>query len=92
MNITVIIQKGPHKLNCDDAALIGNEVYDEGVHRIQPEMPCIVAVADGVGGNQGGKEASRFVLCFLGDVADIANQPAENLQALLQNCNTALLS
>lgn len=92
MNVTVQIQKGPHKQNCDDAALIEHDVYGEGIHRIQLEMPCTVAVADGVGGNQGGKEASHFVLRFLGDATDIANQRAEKLQVLLQDCNDALLS
>lgn len=92
MNVTVQIQKGTHKQNCDDAALIGKNVYGEGIHQVQLETPCIVAVADGVGGNQGGKEASHFVLRFLGDATDIANQPAEKLQVLLQDCNDALLS
>ena len=92
MHITVIVQKGPHKQNCDDASMIGNNIYGEGVHQIQREIPCVVAVADGVGGNHGGQEASHFVLNFLGDVVDIVNQSAEKLQVLLHDCNAALLS
>lgn len=92
MNITVMVQKGPHKQNCDDAALIEHDVYGEGIHQIQLEMPCIVAVADGVGGNQGGKEASHFTLNFLGKEADAERKDTETLQALLQDCNAALLS
>lgn len=92
MHITVIVQKGLHKQNCDDAALIGNNVYGEGIHQIQCEMPCIVAVADGVGGNQGGQEASRFVLDFFGSEANIESQSAEALNMMMQDCNAALLS
>lgn len=92
MTITVMIQKGPHKPNCDDAVLIGNVVYDEGIHQLQVEKPCIIAVADGVGGNRGGKEASHFVLNFLGKEAIVEDKSNEKVQAVLQDCNSALLT
>lgn len=92
MTITAMIQKGPHKQNCDDAALAGSVVYGEGIHRVQFDMPSIIAVADGVGGNQGGKEASHFVLNFLGKEAIIEDKSNEGMQAILQDCNSALLS
>lgn len=92
MNITLRIQKGPHKQDCDDAALIEHDVYGEGIHQIPLEMPCTVSVADGVGGNQGGKHASHFVLHFLGEETNSEDQNADALNALLQDCNAALLS
>lgn len=91
MNITLLIQKGPHKQNCDDAALVGSVVYGEGIHRVQFDMPCVIAVADGVGGNQGGKEASYFVLNFLGNEPIVEDKSNEEMQAILQDCNSALL-
>lgn len=92
VDIVLQIQKGQNKRNCDDAALIGNAVYGEGVHQVQLEEPCIIAVADGVGGNQGGKEASHFVLNFLGKEAIIEDKSNEEVQAVLHECNAALLS
>lgn len=91
MNIVVDIKKGPNKYSCDDAVLIGNKVYGEGIHQIRLEAPCLIAVADGVGGNQGGKEASHFVLNFLSQNVNAENYDANLLQKLLQDCNDALL-
>lgn len=34
MQITVQVQKGPHKQVCDDAALVGSYLIDEGIHAL----------------------------------------------------------
>lgn len=70
---------GQHHTVSEDTILVGDIVFSDDLQCIDiPEHGCI-AVADGVGGNQGGADASQFVLgrlsAFRGnDVAvEIAN-------------------
>lgn len=61
MKVYAITQKGVNKVTCDDRILIGNNLMCEG------QFCCflktgIVAVADGVGGNNAGDIAAQFVL------------------------------
>ncbi len=65
MVITSLVAKGKNKILCDDAALIKNMILcEEGVTTEADDNGCI-AVADGVGGNAGGHDASQFLLNFI---------------------------
>lgn len=53
---------GKHHAVSEDAMLAGNTVYSAGLYTVDMPEHGWIAVADGVGGNRGGAEASRFVL------------------------------
>lgn len=91
MQITVQVQKGPHKQVCDDAALVGSYLIDEGIHQFDDMMPSIIAVADGVGGMKGGREASHFVLSYLSNTEQLASKSADELTGIVNKCNNSLL-
>lgn len=60
MNIIAITRKGPSKVENEDRIVIGKNLLAEG--NIQASFSSgIVAVADGVGGNNAGAVASHFV-------------------------------
>ena len=92
MQITVQVQKGPHKQVCDDAALVGLHLIDEGIYQFDDAMPSIVAAADGVGGMKGGREASHFVLSYLSNTEQLANKSADELAGIVNECNNSLLN
>ena len=60
MNIMAITQKGPNKAENEDRIIIGKNIIAEGVFQTQL-VNGIIAVADGVGGNNAGAVASHFV-------------------------------
>lgn len=67
MKITYQVKIGVDKKECEDHALIytkGNTPLIENNTQgsVEITLPAIVAVADGVGGNPGGFDASKFVL------------------------------
>lgn len=61
-DIWVKIKKGQHKSSCEDAVLVGPKILEPGFHHFDEDLPGFLAVADGVGGNNGAKEAAYFVL------------------------------
>ncbi|MBE5837972.1 PP2C family protein-serine/threonine phosphatase [Butyrivibrio sp.] len=61
MQVSVGVSIGIGKNQCDDTALVGQEVINNQSYSFETDGYVSVAVADGVGGNKGGKEASLFV-------------------------------
>lgn len=62
LKISVGVKIGIEKIECDDTALIGTTLINNDNLFLDIEKPVCIAVADGVGGNKGGKEASIFVM------------------------------
>lgn len=60
MNIIAITQKGPNKVENEDRIILGKNIVAEGVFQTQL-VNGIIAVADGVGGNNAGAVASHYV-------------------------------
>lgn len=60
MNIIAITQKGPNKTQNEDRIIIGKNVIADGIFQTQ-FINGIVAIADGVGGNNAGSVASHFL-------------------------------
>lgn len=60
MNIIAITQKGPQRAENEDRIIVGRNTIAEGIFHTQLENG-IVAIADGVGGNNAGAVASHFV-------------------------------
>lgn len=60
MNIIAITRKGPHRVENQDRIVIGKNLLADG--SIQTSFSSgVIAVADGVGGNNAGAVASHFV-------------------------------
>ena len=83
MNIIAVTQKGPQKIENEDRVVVNKTILSSGV--LQTDFTGgILAVADGVGGNNAGAVASHFVAMKLTYLAE----PSE---AALTAINQALL-
>ncbi|MGI5906776.1 MAG: PP2C family protein-serine/threonine phosphatase [Candidatus Pararuminococcus gallinarum] len=73
MNIIAITRKGPSKAENEDRIVIGKNLLSEG--NIQAAFSSgIVAVADGVGGNNAGAVASHFVAQTLTSIDEASQE------------------
>ena len=73
MNIIAITQKGPNKVENEDRIIVGKNIIAEGIFQTQ-FANGIIAVADGVGGNNAGAVASHYVASQL----SVLNTVSEN--------------
>lgn len=62
MKVTYCVKRGKNKDKCDDSALIGFDVVNNNSGQIEVCGKSRVFIADGVGGNAGGYEASLYVV------------------------------
>lgn len=62
MKITISVKRGIHKITCDDSAAVDNIICNDNKCSVDKKDCHFVGVADGVGGNAGGKEASLYLL------------------------------
>lgn len=62
MEITISVTRGIHKITCDDSAAVDNIICNDNKCSVDKGECYFVGVADGVGGNAGGKEASLYLL------------------------------
>ena len=64
MKVFSYMEKGSGKSVSEDTILVGDGILKEGFYTMDGVFSC-VAVADGVGGNAGGRDASEYVAsCF----------------------------
>lgn len=89
MKITVGVKKGIEKNQCDDTAVVGCNVINDDYYEYEGAIPIIVGVADGVGGNAGGKEASTFVANKLKDMEGIPDR--EHFKEAVLRINNELM-
>lgn len=99
MKVSCQIKKGAGKEQCEDHALIclpGNmessRVLNEFRGAFEFAAPCLLAVADGVGGNPGGNEASGFVLRELLRRSGEVRDDEKALEDLARSLNRDLVS
>lgn len=105
MKIACQIVRGPEHAECEDHALVcqpgnpaGSQVLNVFRGELTAEIPGVFAVADGVGGNPGGHEASGFVLRDLMEKAKDLKLSSEDkeaektLQELIHTLNGDLVS
>lgn len=90
MEIFAKIKAGHGRTLAEDIAYFNGKIIDTAYSSLDvKELQCI-AIADGVGGNAGGREASQFVMKYLAD-----NLPAifdeSVLRGLFSNLNNDLL-
>lgn len=62
MKITISVKRGIHKITSDDSAAVDNIICNDNKCSVDKGECYFVGVADGVGGNAGGKEASLYLL------------------------------
>jgi protein phosphatase len=84
MKVTYQVKIGINKIECEDHALIYTQddthlIINNTQGSIDINLPAIIAVADGVGGNPGGFDASKFVLTEISklDFEEIFNTDIE---------------
>ena len=87
--VSYCIERGKNKRQCDDSALIANQVLNETSGEIVIETPYWICLCDGVGGNAGGKEASLFVCRELS--ASRVPTGVDDTRVIFTQINTGLL-
>ena len=85
--IYLATQKGINKDDSEDAVLIGNEVICDAVGEYVIPQAGFICVADGVGGHNGGRTASHYVLNALSESDPMPGQ----LRNTVLQINTDLL-
>jgi serine/threonine protein phosphatase PrpC len=88
-NISAFTHPGTKRLINEDNILVNGVYLNEGEIHITEKTNCVCFVADGVGGNLGGKFASQFVLEKIKLIDEISNT---DKNSVLQNINSELLS
>jgi len=91
VKVTALVKTGIGKEICDDSVFNGeNIISQDEVIEIEKVEVSWFAVADGVGGNAGGNEASRFILEYVLENYTLGNEEY-TLINLLQNANEELI-
>ncbi len=85
--VYIASQTGVRHVHGEDAVLVGSNVYTETQETAAVPESGFICVADGVGGNPGGAQASQFVLGSLANTSP----SAEDLRETLINVNTSLI-
>lgn len=79
MKVTYCVKKGKNKEKCDDSALISSYVVNDNSGQIEVYGKSGFFIADGVGGNAGGDEASLYV------VNAVKNINSEDIDTIKKN-------
>lgn len=104
MKIAYQVQIGQDKVNCEDHALIRTTKKSYFLNctkgELEVSLPCVITVADGVGGNPGGYDASKFVveeiakyfengICF--DSTEIKDFTESDITTTIKKINSKLV-
>ena len=90
MQVWITVNAGSHKSVCEDAAVLGSQVVQDAILRLQNHLPLRVAVADGVGGNAGGALASQYVAEAVANT-DFSQWAEEEIRQFARQLNENLL-
>lgn len=91
MRAFLSVEIGIDKHDCEDTAIFNGESVSNRSTYINADTLQCVAVADGVGGNAGGKLASTFLTNRFSQT-DFSQFSAEDLRQFVNNVNTELIS
>jgi protein phosphatase len=92
MNIISFMQKGLTKLESEDCSLIGDVICIEGNYETNLAAPFVVSVADGVGGNPGGCDASHFIIEGLMGFKEYDEITVQKIRTFILQINADLVS
>lgn len=90
MKICIGISMGRGKIECEDSAFCDEMVFDTGIHEVDADAIRCLGVADGVGGNAGGRLASYFVAQKLTQT-DFSSMTQEDIRLFMTELNNELL-
>lgn len=90
MIISSIVKKGTNKENCDDTVLINHHLLNDDCIKIEDEPFCCVFVADGVGGNKGGRDASQYLLNHI-EPSELEGKDDNEVIQYFENINSELI-
>lgn len=91
MRITIAVSKGTNKANCEDTAFCNGTINDKDVRIIETDTLTAIGVADGVGGNAGGRNASRFIASQI-SATDFLKMGQSEIKEKLLSFNDELIS
>ena len=89
MIVTAGVKSGIRKQTCDDTAIVNATVINDDYYECQTDDVSIVGLADGVGGNAGGKTASMFVAQQLSKM--VFHEEAEEVKKQILHINDDLI-
>ena len=90
MKITGCVLLGNNKNECEDTALFNESLINNQMVSINEEVLRCVGVADGVGGNAGGRIASRYVAHQFSQT-DFSQMTEFDIRQLVDKVNTELI-
>ncbi len=91
MKICLNVGIGCGKAECEDIAVFNNTLVSDKTILLDSDMFQCVGVADGVGGNAGGRIASRYIAHQLSQ-ADFLSMTQHDIQAFVTDINVNLIS
>lgn len=78
MRIVALTQKGPNKKENEDRIIVGKTILDDGFLCSNVDEG-IIAIADGVGGNNAGAAASNYVASRLSKLMEVSIEQFESI-------------
>lgn len=90
MKVYVSVTAGTKKI-CEDSAFVNNSILTDSCNEFTLDNFCCVGVADGVGGNAGGRIASRYIAHQFGQ-SDVSRMTKDEIRVLVDNINAELIN
>lgn len=91
MRITIFISSGNDKYECEDAAFCNKLLVDNRIMEYDSSMLSCIGVADGVGGNIGGRIASRYIAHQFSQ-KDFSLMAESDIRQFVNKVNTELIN
>lgn len=91
MKITYYILTGSNKHECEDSAFFNGVLEENRIVEYSDSVLYCIGVADGVGGNAGGRIASRYVAHQISQL-DFSSMAQKDIFAVAADINTNLIS
>lgn len=90
MNISIGVATGTGRTECEDSAFINDTIVSGSSQEHSNVKFRCIGVADGVGGNEGGKIASRYIATRIGH-EDFSIMSGETIHRFLAELNAELI-
>lgn len=91
MNITIYVKTGFGKKKCEDTAVLNETLFDSYLTSVEIENIECIGIGDGVGGNAGGRIASRYIAHEIGKF-DFKNMEENEIKHVVNKINNNLIN